>query len=74
MSTELRPLNEQTTLTRFWGGKERGVCVQVTQTEQEPRDTFNPLGVGYVQVNREEARRLAELLMSFAEGNEEEME
>lgn len=66
MSTELKALNERTTLTRFWGGTERGVCVQVTQSGQDARDTFNPLGVGYVQLTREEAGQLGEMLLRFA--------
>jgi hypothetical protein len=71
MSTELRPLNERTTLTRFWGGKERGVCVQVTQTGQPVQNVANPLGMGYVSLTRQEAAQLGEMLMMFAAGKEE---
>jgi len=71
MSTELRPLNEQTTLTRFCGGSERGVCVQVTQTGQPAQNVVNPLGMGHVSLTRQEAGQLGEMLMMFAAGMEE---
>lgn len=65
MSTELKSLNKMTTLTRFWGGQEKGVCVQVTQSDQDS-NTINPLGIGYIQLNRDEAGRLGEMLLQFA--------
>ncbi len=70
MSTKLKSLNKQVTLTRFWGG-ERGSCVQVTQSRQ-PIGNFNPFGVGYVQLTRDEAGKLADLLYAFSEGKEKE--
>jgi len=72
MSTELRPVTQKISQTRFWGGKERGVCLQVTQTSQECTST-NPVGVGFVQLTREEAAVLAGELMRFATGTEVEM-
>jgi hypothetical protein len=73
MSTELKPLNKKTTLTRFFGGRERGVCVQVTQTGQE-MTSCNSLGIGHVQLTRKEAGDLGEMLMLFAVGKEEAAE
>jgi hypothetical protein len=70
MSTDLKPLNEQTALTRFWGGKEKGSCIQVTQSGQGV-SSFNPLGKGYVQLTRQEAGQLGEMLLKFAAGFEE---
>jgi hypothetical protein len=69
MSTELKPLNKNTTLTRFFGGTDRGVCVQVTQTGQEPFPG-NALGMGYVQLNRQDAAELGKMLLDFSEGKE----
>ena len=68
MSTELRSTTEDVSLTRFWGGKDRGTCVQVTTTyTADPRDFFK-----HISLTREQARSVAEDLMAFAEGNEEE--
>lgn len=54
--------------TRFWGGKDRGPCVQITQVGLEGL----PLGVGFLQMSREEAALLATELLRFASGNEVE--
>lgn len=65
VSTDLKPLNDNTTVTRFWGGA-RGVCLQLSQRGQQT-DRFNPVGVGYVQLTREDARKLGEQLLAFAD-------
>jgi hypothetical protein len=72
MATNLKSVNNTLGLTRFWGGK-RGACVQVTQTKQKPNHA-NPHGMGYLQLTREEAGQLAELLNAFANGEEVEDE
>ena len=59
MATDLKSTTERVQLTRFWGGQDRGTCVQVTTGWQE-----------HVQLTREEARTLAEDLMAFADKKE----
>ena len=77
MSTDLRNVPDcvaqnELTQTRFWGGKDRLACVQVTQRRRKselPLSTadqfFNSL-----QLTRHQARQLATELMLFAEGRE----
>jgi hypothetical protein len=62
MSTELKSHADDVTLTRFFGGSDRGVCVQVTE-----RVTHN-----FVQLTRAQAAALAADLMDFAQGREQE--
>lgn len=68
MSTQLTS-NTRFSLTRFWGGNERGVCLQVT-APGAGRDPY--MNEGFVQVTREEALLLAESLMRFVNGTLEE--
>lgn len=53
------------------GGKNRVVCVQVTQTNQTVT-AQNPFGVGHVQFTCEEAALMAAELLRFACGTEVE--
>jgi len=63
MATDLKTQTEGVALTRFYGGADKGSCVQVT--------------VGYgltcssVRLTREQAATLAADLQTFAEGKEE---
>ena len=85
MSTQLRNVPDckfqnELTQTRFWGGKDRMTCIQVTQ--RKPRGFEKPnVGDGFfnsLQLTKHQARQLATELMLFAEGREvdefEEME
>ena len=84
MSTELRTVPDcnfqnELTQTRFWGGKDRMTCIQVTQ--RKPRGFQQTTADGFfnsLQLTRHQARALAVELMLFAEGREvealEEME
>ena len=59
MATDLKTSVDGVALTRFWGGTERGVCVQVS--------------AGYnkqVGLTRAEAEQLAEDLLAFAREEE----
>jgi hypothetical protein len=47
--------------TRFFGGKERGTCIQLTPPWRDQ---------GHIQLTREQAAVVAAELMLFAEGNE----
>jgi hypothetical protein len=81
MSTELRNVPDcvaqnELTQTRFWGGKDRMTCVQVTQRRNKnegkrgPADEF----FNHLQLTKHQARALAVELMLFAEGREVEFE
>ena len=77
MSTDLRNVPECTaqnelTQTRFWGGKDRMTCIQVTQRKPKGEgkgasDFFN-----HLSLTKHQARALAVELMLFAEGREVE--
>ena len=75
MSTELRNVPDcvaQNELhqTRFWGGKDRMTCIQITQRkpkgEEEPASKF----FSHISLTKHQARMLATELMLFAEGRE----
>ena len=77
MSTQLRNVPDckfqnELTQTRFWGGKDRLTCIQVTQ--RKPRGFEKPTaGDGFfnsLQLTKHQARQLATELMLFAEGRE----
>ena len=67
MSTHLKSKAENVTLNRFFGGKDRGPCVQVTV--KNPGSGRAP---DFVQLTREQAFDLAKDLLDFAAGREEE--
>ena len=85
MSTQLRNVpncqaQNELTQTRFWGGKDRMTCLQVTQVKPKSErttsgstDFFN-----HLSLTKEQAKNLAVELMLFAEDREvtemEEME
>ena len=69
MATDLKSKAQNVTMTRFWGGKNNGACVQVTQ----PRKDTNMIELDVtdkfftsLQLNREQAADLATDLMAFA--------
>lgn len=68
MSTDLKSRNHSTVgLTRFWGGENRGTCVQVTtkrdfNEERGPADKF----FNHVTLSKSEAVALAQDLLDFA--------
>jgi len=65
MSTELKSHADRVALTRFFGGSDRGACVQVTVDE----------GAGqfeHVALTRSQAAALAADLLDFAQGREVE--
>ena len=78
MSTDLRNVPDcqaqnELTQTRFWGGKDRLTCIQITQRkprgpEAELADQF----FNHIQLTKHQARMLATELMLFAEGREVE--
>ena len=67
MATDLKSTTEDVMLTRFYGGEDRGTCVQVTTTyTAEPGDFFK-----HIRLTRDEARTVAEDLLAFANSEEE---
>lgn len=61
MSTEMKGTSRHL-LTRFWGGEDRGVCLQVTIRENMGPASY---AEGYITVNKIEAILLAEALLKF---------
>jgi hypothetical protein len=70
MSTEMKGTTRHL-LTRFYGGKDRGVCLQVTIRELMGRSSYEE---GYITVNKQEALELARSLIMFADDTLEEEE
>ena len=79
MSTQLRNVPDcvaqnELTQTRFWGGKNRMTCVQVTQRKPKGFEKPNTADGFFnsLQLTRHQARQLATELMLFAEEREVE--
>jgi hypothetical protein len=61
MATDLKTRDKAVMMTRFYGGEERGTCVQVSTDYGE-----------YIRLSRAQAQQLALDLAAFAQGQEEE--
>ena len=79
MSTQLRNVPDCTfqnelTQTRFWGGKNRMTCLQVTQVKPKSERTTSGSAdfFNHLSLTKEQARNLSVELMLFAEGREVE--
>jgi hypothetical protein len=79
MSTELRTVPDCTfqnelTQTRFWGGKDRMTCIQVTQRRPKEEGRRGPVDehFNHLSLTKHQARQLAVELLLFAEGVEVE--
>ena len=78
MSTDLRNVPEceaqfELTQTRFWGGKDRLGCLQITQRKPRgPEAELTDQFFNHIQLTRHQAKMLATELMLFAEGREVE--
>jgi len=74
MATDLRSHAQDVSMTRFWGGDRRGVCVQVTakRADSQPTGLLPDTGFDTVQLTRSQAAALAADLMDFAQGREQE--
>ena len=74
MSTELKSHAKGVSLTRFFGGKERGTCVQVTHKRFNPAENRGPADKFFdsVQLTRAQAAALAADLLDFAQNREED--
>ena len=79
MSTELRNVPDcqaqfELTQTRFWGGKNRLTCIQVTQRDPQYDPNNGGSFFNHLQLTKHQARQLAVELMLFAEGREVDWE
>ena len=79
MSTQLRNVpncqaQNELTQTRFWGGKNRMTCLQVTQVKPKSERTTSGSAdfFNHLSLTKHQARMLATELMLFAEGREVE--
>ena len=76
MSTQLRNVPDcnaqnELTQTRFWGGKDRLTCIQVTQRKPKgPSKEISDQFFNSLQLTKHQARALATELLLFAEGRE----
>jgi len=76
MSTELKGVACRTgmlSMNQFSGGRQDGLCVQLTFKEPE-EERFRPnFGFWYMQLTKQQAVELAAALVEFAEGKREEL-
>ena len=76
MSTNLKSRNKgKVSLTRFWGGENRGSCVQVTTArdwEKEGDLSASDKFFNHVTLSKSEAVALAQDLLDFAGNTAEE--
>ena len=73
MATDIKTNSEAFWLTRFFGGKDKGSCIQITI----PRENKTPRSVAenyfdHKSLTREQAKELSIELMLFANMREEE--
>jgi hypothetical protein len=77
MSTQLKGVTGKTgevTMTRFWGGAENGMSVQLTFNKPEYERNRPDFGYWYLQMNKKQALELAAALVEFANDTREEVE
>ena len=77
MSTQLRNVPNcnaqyELTQTRFWGGKNKLTCLQVTQRKTKHQQCATDKWFNSLQLTKEQAKNLAVELMLFAESREVE--
>ena len=74
MATDLKSYASNVSMTRFWGGKNKGSCVQVTQPRKDTNLDLNVSDKFFtsLQLTRAQAAALAADLMDFAQGREVE--
>ena len=77
MSTDLRNVpnceaENELHQTRFWGGKDRMTCVQITQRKAKGEASGASNFFNHISLTKHQARMLATELMLFAEEREVE--
>jgi hypothetical protein len=76
MSTQLKGVTCRTgemSMTRYFGGKDVGSCVQLTFRKPEFERDRPDYGYWYLQLSKEEALEMAAALVQFANGTREEV-
>jgi hypothetical protein len=76
MSTELKGATCRTGdlhMNQFSGGREDGLCVQLTFKEPEEDQNRPSFGWWYMQLTKQQAVELAAALVEFADGKREEL-
>ena len=71
MATELKSHAQGVSLTRFWGGDNRGSCVQLTQKKTELPAVADKF-FDSLQLTRAQAAAMAADLLDFAQCREQE--
>ena len=68
MATEVNTAMQNHVMTEFWGGDDRGMCVQITSKNIQLRDTAEEQlreSEGFIQLTMEEAAALCNALTGF---------
>ena len=76
MSTQLKGVTAKTgevSMTRYWGGDEDGMSVQLTFKKPESERNKFDYGYWYLQMNKKQALELAVALVEFANDTREEV-
>ena len=76
MSTQLKGVTAKTgdvTMTRYWGGEQNGVSVQMTFKKPEEERNRSDFGYWYLQLTKSQALEMAAALVEFANDTREEV-
>ncbi len=76
MSTQLKPVNGLTgevSMVSFFGGTEKGKCVQFTFLKPENEKNKPDFGYWYLQLDKKQALEMAAALVEFANDFREEV-
>ena len=75
MSTQLKGVTAKTgevSMTRYWGGEQNGVSVQLTFKKPEEERNRPDFGYWYLQLTKSQALEMAAALVEFANDTREE--
>jgi hypothetical protein len=76
MSTQLKGVTGQTgevSMNRYFGGNEKGKCVQLTFKKPEEERGRPDFGYWYLQLTKSQALEMAAALVEFANDTREEV-
>jgi|TARA_R100000458_G_C8145571_1_gene155119 hypothetical protein len=74
MATDIKSRADGVDMTRFWGGDDKGTCVQVSMRRDSVKNPVTTADQFFTSVSltREQAKQVAADLLAFAEGKEVE--
>ena len=75
MSTQLKGVTAKTgevSMTRYWGGEQHGVSVQMTFKKPEEERNRSDFDYWYLQMTKSQALEMAAALVEFANDTREE--